>query len=56
MPFRPEQVEEECRAENGGYENTNEDIVGEDANDVVVLDRVHPSGLALQVFLLVVVI
>lgn len=38
MALRPEQVEEESGAEDGGDEDADEYIVGRDADEVVVVD------------------
>ena len=36
--FRPEEIEEEGRAEDGGDVDANEDVVGCDANEVIVMN------------------
>lgn len=43
LPLGPEQIEEEAGREDGGDSDADEDVVGEDADDVVV---VHQSAAA----------
>ena len=38
MAFGPEEIEEECCAEDEGYEYASEDVVGGGANVIVVVD------------------
>lgn len=52
MPFRPEQVEEEGAAEDGGNVDADEDVEGGDADVVVVVDKGF-GKLALHEILLV---
>lgn len=37
LTFRPEQIEEECSAENSGYRDTDEDVVRRDSNKIIVV-------------------
>lgn len=38
MAFRPEEIEEEGRPEDGGHVDAYEDVVGGDADEVVIVD------------------
>jgi hypothetical protein len=50
-PFRPKQVEEECRAKYGGHKHANKDVEGEGSHNIIVSNR-H-TGRSLKIFLLI---
>lgn len=56
MSLGPEQVEEEAAAEDGGYGDADEDVEGECADDVVIVDVCAVVAAALDAGLLVHVI
>ena len=51
--FWPEKVEEKSGTENGSYGDTNEDVVGGDANNVIVLNHCTSSRSSRYAVLLV---
>lgn len=53
MALRPEEVEEEAGAEDGGYGDADEDVVGCDADVGVVVDMDWVLGAVLYAVLLV---